>query len=315
MPSTSDIREQKAGPVQETADGFTHTRRWKCIARSEMEARAKMRHFAGVFISAPWYTTFGEKPDPSVVCRSLSIEGSPPAPLGGQGDYLVEAGYEPAGTDEAVIGGPPKYRIQTSITSVPVDIDADGDPIENSAGQPIDPPLTDQDDQEVLVVEWWRKYATLSACFAEIRPYRNAKNLTAWQAAPKGSVRCRGIANVDEVEVEDGLWVKLRSPFEYREPIDTATFPAVVKDKSGATQAGTLEGFDTLSADRGTRVKGAVVDGVQTYLPIMTEDGTEPVREPVNLDGLGQALGSSATPVAIVRRLSAKYLDFSALGI
>jgi len=315
MPSTADIREQKAGPVNETADGFTHTRRWKCIARSEMEARAKMRHYAGVFINAPWYTTFGERPDPSVVCRSMSIEGSPPAPLGGSGDYLVEAGYEPAGTDEAVIGGPPVYRLQTSVSSVPVDIDSDGDPIENSAGQPIDPPLTDLGDQEVLTVEWWQQYATLAACFQEIRPYRNAKNLTTWQGAPKGSVRCRGIANVDEVEVEGGIWVKLRAPFEYREPIDTATLPAVVKNKSGVTQSGELEGWDTLTADRGTRVKGAVVDGKQTYLPIMTEDGTEPVREPVNLDGLGQVLGSSATPVAIVRRLSAKYLNFAALGI
>lgn len=315
MPLSPDIREQKAGPVSETSDGFTHTRRWKVFARSEMEARALMAKHREVFIGAPWYTTFGERPDASVVCRGLRFEGDPPAPLGGYGDYLVEADYEPAGADEAVIGGPPKYRLQTSLVSQPVDIDADGDPITNSAGEPIDPPLTDYTDQEILVVEWWSKYASLSAAYQAARPYRNAKNLVTWQGAPKGSMRCRGVNHVDDVVVSDGIWVKFNTQMEYREPIDTSTFPAVVKDKAGATQSGELEGWDTLYADRGTRKKGPVVATIQTYFPIMTSDGTEPVREPVNLDGDGAPLASSATPVAIVRRLSGKYLNFSALGI
>jgi hypothetical protein len=314
-----DIRDQGSGSLTEDKSGFSQARRWKIRARSEIQARTAIRLLAGVFVGAPWYTTYGERPDASVVCRSLKIDGQPHAPFGGVGDYLVEAQYSPAEREEAVIGGPAVYRLQPSLVSTPIDLDADGDAITNIVGEPVDPALSDFEDQEVLSVEWWRKFDDLAACFAAIRPFRNALNLVSWQGLAKGSARCHGVLNGEEVEVAEGvgtkLWVKLSTKIEVREPITIADLSVDVIDKDGNALTGTLEGWSKLYANRGRRTLGAVVDGVQQYEPILTEDGADVVSEPVPLAADGTRLGSAAAQVAIARDVVRKYLDFADLGI
>lgn len=313
MAGADDIREQRPGRVRETQDGFKHARSWKVFARSEFDARRKLRLYRKVFIGAAWYTTYNEVPDASVVCRELDIDPTVPAPLGGVGDYTITASYERPGRDEAVAGGPPIYRLESSLQSAPIDIDADGDPIENLVQEPIE--ASDFEDREVLRVEWWREFASLSAAFQFIRPFRNSLNLTTWQGVPKGGARCKGVQNMEEVQLESSLLVKLSTSIEVREGIDAATFGSQIVDKTGAAVAGTLEGWAQIKRHVGTRELGAVVDGKQTYKPILTEDGADRITEPVPLDASGARLGDGADPIAIMFNVVPKYKDFAELGI
>lgn len=319
MADNWNIRDQGSGRLVRNKEGYSQPRRWKISARSEIEAETAMRRLRNVFIDAPYYTSYGEKPDTSSVCRSISIEGLPHAPFGGRGDYLVEAEYGPAEKDEAVIGGPPVYRIKSSAASTPIDLDADGDPITNIVGEPIDPPLSDYSDQEVLSVEWWGLWDNLAAAFAEVRPYRNSLNLIEWQALAKGSARIMELSNSEEVEVEvdavTKLWVKWSASIEVRLPIDTADLAATVIDKDGNTLTGELEGWVALYANRGRRELGEVVAGVQQYLPILTEDGGDVVSEPVPLGADGLRLPSASAQVVMARDVVRRYRDFNLLGI
>jgi hypothetical protein len=310
-----DIREQPPGAMVRTQKGYTHERRFKVFARSEMDAFNKLQAFRNVFIGAAWFTTYNEQPDASVVCRRVAIDpgASVPAPLNGVGDYMVTASYEKPDRDEAVAGGGPVYRLQTSLQSAPIDVDGEGDPITNLAGEPVQ--LSDFEDREVLSVEWYAKYASLAACFQAIRPYRNSLNLLSWQGLAKGWARCGGIVNVEETYVDDGVWVKLQTSVEVREGVDTAAFGSLIVDKTGATVGGTLEGWAKLALHQGTRELGAVVDGVQQYKPILSQDGADQIAEPVPLDENGARLPAADDPVYITWNVVPKYKDLNLLGI
>ena len=315
MSALTDIREQPPGQLQLTQEGYTQQRRYKVFARSEIEAIGKLQRYRGVFIGSGWVTTYGETPDASVVCRTVSIDmgSSVPAPLNGDGDYMVVCDFEKPGKDEAVAGGGPIYRLDTSLQSAAIDQDADGDPITNLVEEPID--TKDFEDREVLRIEWWAFYASLSVFFQTIRPYRNSLNLVSWQGLARGWARLGGVQNTEEVYVDTGVWVKQKTSIEIREGIDTAAFASQIIDKDGNVLNGVLEGWGKLRRHEGTREKGDIVDGVQQYTPILTEDGGDQIREPVPLDASGQRLAAAATPIAIYHNVVPKYRDFNLLGI
>lgn len=315
MVGASDIREQTPGALVKTQDATTHQRSFKVFARSENEAILKLQLYRNIFINAAWFTTYGEKPDASVVCRKIATDpgSSVPASLGGQGDYMVVCDYEKPERDEAVVGGPPVYRGRTSLQSAPIDVDADGDPIVNMVDEPI--AASDFEDREVFNIEWWTKYESLANFFSTVRPYRNSLNLVNWQGLDRGWARLRGVDNVEEVYVEDGVWVKQQTSVEVRTGIDTSTFGSQIIDKSGATVTGILEGWAQVKLHQGTREKGAVVNDVQEWNDILTEDGDSIVTEPVLLGANGLRLPAADDPIYIMFNVVPNYRDLSALGI
>lgn len=314
MAGADDIVEQTPGRLVETQDGMTHARVFRVQARSEIEALTKLQVYRRVFIGAGWFTTYGESPDASVVCRRREVEPVVAAPFGGAGDYKITAQYETPRVDEAVAGGPPIYRLDDSQQSAPIDIDADGDPIENRVAQPI--AASDFESIETLRVEWWATYATLAACFAAIRPFRNALNLVGWQGLPRGSARIiQGPKNVQEVYLENSVMVKLQASIGIREQFNAADFAAKIIDKTGAEIVGTFEGWAQLKQHVGTRVKGDVVNGVQEYKDITTQDGSAYITDPVPLTADGQRLPDGDPQVYIAHNVVPKYKDLAELGI
>jgi hypothetical protein len=314
MAGDRDIVEQTPGRLVDGPEGMTHSRVFRVLARSEIDALTKLQVYRRVFRGAAWYTTYNEAPDASVVCRRRECVPVRSAPLGGVGDYEITAQYETPRRDEAVAGGPPVYRLDDSQQSAPIDIDADGDPIMNLVEEPI--ASSDAVTSEVLRVEWWKEYADLAACFQGIRPFRNALNLVSWQGLPRGSARTiQGPKNAKEVYLENSVLVKLQASIGIRPEFDATDFASKIIDKDGTEITGTFEGWAQLKRHEGTREKGDVVDGVQQYKPILTQDGADRITEPVPLDATGARVADGDPVVYIKHDVVPNYKDLADLGI
>jgi hypothetical protein len=320
----NEVIEGPPDPIEETEQGITTARNFDIIATSQIQARALLKAQKGVEIGAiiVWQDYKGQSWNDEVICRRITIEGRPHAPLpGGTGRYLVKAEYSSARQGEAFIEGPPVYLLGGSLENAAADVDAEGRPVANSADEPFETPLARLKANEVLTVIWWDQYDTLGALLEVIRPYRGAINSAPWQGAEPRTVLCHGIDYTDHafMGIAPGAkhWWKLEGKFEYRRPLPLADFPGVkLKVRSGANWVDATDPVDPwveIRPDRGRRIKGEVVDGVQRYEDVLSNN--KPVDEPVYLDGAGQLLETSADQVALVFKQVKRELNFSDLDI
>lgn len=327
MAERGEISELSASPLEDTEDGLRTARHFEVTAYSAVDAKALLRQRKGITRGVPFVSYQGEVIDYSLVCRGITAgPKTRDAPIGGLASYLVNAVYENrrGGSPEPAIGGPPVYRIETTLVSVPADLDKDGDPIVTASGEPVDPPLTNLSADEVLVVEWWVTAGNVLEVLKSMRVYRNGLNASDWHTAPRGCVLCEGIRNTDEVEVDGGrVAVKLSGRFQYRPPIVVADLPVKVLRKPSAgvfslpysVVTGTLEGFTRLVPNRGTRKFNADVEPPSSpYERIMDSQGRY-ITEPVDFDEAGAYVAVGGQRSVIAYELKRRYVELNDLGV
>lgn len=285
--------------------GLRASRAWDVLATGPMEAYAYVRRRWGVTRNAlyvdPWTNSI---PDLRVRCRTMSCEvarASDPA-SGSLGRYIIRAefGVPDAQEPEADPEADPVYVWDGSVRTLPVDVDANGQPIVNSADEPYDPPVTDEQGFGTLTVRWYVERFDPRQVVA----YSGAKNSDRWRPRdPFGE----GVT----VEAGQAMIRRLR-----RQPVNTGLLQMemVVAFAENFTAGGEKrEGWDKTVVDRGYREKvGDGRTGHSPYRPIL-DDGGEPITEPALLNGSGGLLTGGGTKYRT--HVTKKALPFGALGV
>lgn len=319
MSSTAPtITEGREDPLVENERGMTGARRFSIEAASQMDARRLLRQKKQIFYGVPWRSAYGEKYDDRAVARELIFRKRTPAPAGGKGlfDALVRYGRRDA--DEAVPFGRPIYRKGVSLEQRKADLDADGDPIVNSVGEPFDPGFTRPEPTEMGTFTWWWMNVTEDAWAQSTRNYDGALNTVTFRGAPPLSLLCHGVTNVEDQVLNDDvsppiLAIKTEAILEYRPLVDPAALAADIVDKDGNAVGADFSGFAETGVDRGFRKKvGVDGDGKPIFENIQPQNGAG-LNQPAFLDGQGNVLNDAANTVAIMYLLNARRADFNQL--
>jgi len=324
---------------------------WSVVANSPISARQKLATI-GVYIGAPYRSIYGETPDSTIVCRVMTIEDRPPAPVGGSGDYLIECEFsrpennrppdpdppdppdddddpdDPDGPDDpddpdgpggggagggANTGTAPRYWIEPSAVSTPIDHDIVGSPILNAADQPLSPPVTVMMPHETLVVEVYRRASSFIDVWNSLRPYHGTVNHATYFGAPRGCLLCQP----SRVEQAGGGLFKVQIRLEYAAPkiITRASLltPATSGEYRLVEASSPVEGWAELRANRGTRQKLSTTGNTNArYGAIYIND--RETTSPVELNSNGTPLAANALPFQIVI-YRYPYTNFSGLNI
>lgn len=300
-------------PERYDQDGLSAARAWDIVAESEVNARAVLYTETGVARGTVYMNHQGVIPDTFCVCQRLTARGHPPAPVGGTGLYEVLAEYAYSNwqynAPTALDAGPgqTKFWVERTIVSEPEDhaLNALGSrwdvPIQNSADEPIDPPVTPLRIQKTLVAQWIQYFDSYETAYGAVSSYEDKLNDALYQGAPNGSLLCIGV-DVEEAGIPAAAGA---SDYPYR---FTARFaykaPKVLEDGYE------YEGWTTTRRDEGRRTKGEIVEGVRDYPAILKNSMA--VSDPVPLNGGGQELPAGATTVVLAFK-HYKYANFANL--
>lgn len=290
--------------------GLKAVRVFDALATSGLHAYSLLWQRYGIMRNVIYVSPQGETPDLRVRCRQLSgQERKAPAP-GGLGRYQITAQYSKADRQEPEPDpdATPVYEWDASIQSGPVDVDLDGTPIVNSAGEAFDPPITADISYASLTVRWFR------ASFdpRNLITFSDAINSTKWTPADPhgegvyldaGEAKCLGIKRTP---INDGL-IQLEARFALDRLI-------TVNNPAGDGGSQLRSPFLLHVMDRGRRyVKDAGEDPPERYASFKDGDGKD-VDDPILMDGAGAALGDGDDPVVLTFR-RVKQADFNVLGI
>lgn len=184
--------------------------------------------------------------------------------------WIFTASYGPY-DPEAVPQNPTERPLQVSWGNATfeeiVDEDQDGNAVVNSAGDPFDPPITEEDTRPVLTVV--RCQYTFSTTWAT--GYRNAINSDIFLGADPGTVRSMPIVGVLKKDQDIGWYWEVTYEFAYKP-----------------------QGWARVELDQGLR-RTVDVGGTLKRQPILVRG--VPVQSPVLLDGAGDVLPPGGTPV------------------
>lgn len=185
------------------------------------------------------------------------------------------------------------WRRQT--VTEPIDRDADGEPLTNSADEPFDPAVTEEYYDRIMRIEVNQADFNTEA----VEPYVGAINSVAWTPACVGrsfdayTARCLSI---------DGDPQRVGTIDFYR-----AVYEFAIRD-DGILVGETKLGWRRRFQDMGFREK---IDG--EYYTLLDADDN-PLTQPVPLDGSGQRLGAAAEPVWRVF-VTKRPMDFAGLSL
>jgi len=310
--------QSRPGVVTETTERYFEA--WSVIANSAISARQKLAAI-GVFIGAPYQSIYGEIPDPTIVCRGITIDDRPPAPVGGSGEYLIECEFsrpennnppEGGGGGGGGSGTALRYWIEPSAVSTPIDHDVDGRAILNASGQPLSPPVSVLMPHETLVVEVYRRASSFIDVWNSVRPYHGTVNHATFLGAPRGCLLCQP----SRVEQLGGGLFKVQIRLEYAAPKHiTRAFLLTLGTTGNLVDAESsyVEGWAELRANRGTRQKLSTAENTNArYGAIYVND--RETTSPVELTDEGAPLNDGATPFQIII-YRYPYTNFSGLNI
>jgi hypothetical protein len=274
MSSIPEIIEQRPPPGTLDENGWSFTRRWSVIAASEIDALKKLKSKLGVDRGTVFKNAKGQVPDAGVLLQRFTFDGRPPAPAGGQGQYIVEAIYSNAQpTPQSKPGGPSVWWVKGTIGTRPVDLDVKGLPIIYSSEEPVDPPLTKLTPQELLHGEFYVRAVDSVTAYMALRPYNTKLNLTPFFGAPQGSL----LSHIFQTEPSDTGWVKVSIDLQFQEP----------KVLNGKRFIGWADVFP----DRGYRkIVNPSSRNPDTRYERIVDAAGNPVSTPAYLDGRGQPL-------------------------
>jgi hypothetical protein len=207
-----------------------------------------------------------------------------------RGPFLYEVTVQYNGWPADPITIPPVWSWPQSSTMERIDEDINGDPITNSAGEPSDPPLTEEVHEMVGRVTFCR--ASFNAVTAW--EYRGAVNSDVFQGFPAGKVKCTQYTG-EEITTPYGPRYQITMEFHAR-----------------------WDGWKKRFRDEGYEEKiGVKPDGKPRLRHIMVEDldgNMVKATSPQPLDGSGLQLDDGAT--AVFREYQTyREMAFSALGL
>ncbi len=234
------------------------------LAVSQLQALARLRD-RRIERGAVYESLQGEAVSFGLVARELEVMVQKGKGVGSEGMYYVKVLFETPGggsvSAEPELLGPPVWRLDSTLEGGPVDVDASGRVIANSAGEPLDPPLSEFVDHDVIRGGWWIMDGDFAVAGGLCRAARGKLNAKAMLGAVAGSLLCRGVRLVDEVP---GIAWRAEGTWEYREPVNVDGLDATVY-VGGSVVTGVQSGWLRRVVDRGRRELGAVVEGRQTY--------------------------------------------------
>ncbi len=256
---------------------------------------------------------------PGVACTNLTAIGKPPAPKGGLGlyDILVEfSTYQLLVPPKPRVGGPVVWSVKRNRQSVPIDHTPDGTVLQNSSGEPEDPPFTALLSNETLHGEWYEKGPDQPTIYAKYRKYSDCVNKVPYAGMEVGCAKTNGV----EVGQPVNGWAFCSVDFEYKKPYQLP----------GTNSPSLIEGWQYARIDKGRRtVQIDKVTGKDIYAAIMeypvnadgtpdkTSNGGKPslrVSEPRLLDGKGGLLADGDPPFINVDS-PYSYIDFNQMGL
>lgn len=280
--------------------GISVAREFDVIAASELDALNVLDTETGISKGQPYVNAYGEVVDAFVIARRLRVEPRPPAPVGGLGLYRVQVEYSRntggggAEPNEATI----EYEWDGQLQSEPVDIDVEGNPITNSAGEQFDPPLTALLPRATVKVTLFK--SALPANLA-LNAIGRINSDDPWSPGDGSGSVARGGALITAVRIgpaRGGLRL-IQFGIEARPLL--------------SIKGQTFSPFASVTPDRGRRVVTGTEGGITTY-EIVKDDTGNPLADPVLLDGAGGRLAAASDPalLSFTHHLEASY---SAIGI
>lgn len=302
------VTEQVTTRGRVTGDGGEYTRSFTVIARGHDDAIEKLGTEKAIYRGMVYTDHQGNQPDTLARLIDFDTRQLTHSPVGEDALYEVECffarvRYSYSRTETPPINGDPRFRMERQIVSEPADVDIEGKPIINTAGEPLDPPPSRLAIYRTLVAEWIRPGDSWEAMYLLYSPFEGKINLTPFKGATKGCLLCEGI-DIDDIGVpeapssERNLY-RMTARMQYREPKVFEGYP------------GEYEGWHLTAANLGYRIKKNV-NGDIKYEELKDETG-QPIRQPAKLSDDGFSRLPDANPVRIVARRLYNYVDFNTL--
>lgn len=184
-------------PSSQSGYGPRYQRAFTVLASSESDAREVLKGQIGIDEGTPYQDHQGKIPDQYCICVDRNARPITPVPVDGTGlfDVVCNFAYEDDQGYRRRIpaNGQTRRYLRRSITSISVDRDIHGNPITNAADEPIDPPLQKLVVDKVLVIEWWKMFATWAHAEAYCSTYDGKVNSETYYSAPPWCLLCLGI--------------------------------------------------------------------------------------------------------------------------
>lgn len=291
MPDPIVLFSTPSSPAAWTTNGPFRTRTATVIAKSESHAKEQLVTNTGIDEGVVYEDLTGNVPDPYLVCVGIQARAVTQTPIDGEGLFAVDVSFAYASN---VVGRPrqvpnfnPEYWIEASVNTEESETDVDGNPIQNTAGEPFVPPRQTRHITRVLVAQWWR-YGTDTLALADFYGSFEGKTNSQPFHAPVGN---------PNVECFYCL------PFEIeKSPVRVPTvgqklfrITARFEFKVGRTIGGTFYGgWRLVLPNRGRRV--VTLAGIQQLHEGSDFDASKPLlTDPVWINAAGSA--RSITPV------------------
>jgi hypothetical protein len=200
-----------------------------------------------------------------------------------------------AEVSEDPLARPPEVYWDFEESREPMYLDANGDPIENSAGTPYDPPVEGEVSDPVMV--YIRNEASFNA--PEAIAYKDAVNddtftIYGGYSIGPGVAKMRSYTGRKMYENGVTFWQVTRR-VAFRPYLDNSTSQIV--DNAGNPITGDISGWMTPILDQGLMRKGT---GATLALAIRDDEG-RPVTEPRKLNGLGQPVTTGPAVFRLAR--------------
>lgn len=228
-----------------TQDGGTQVRVFDVLASSGANALQVLKTETSEHITygVEYQDYRGSKLEVPIYCQSLDVATRVPANDGnGQGLYQVTVSYAAKSFGTLIIGGDPpedgtpRFRINRSVTTMPADHDIDGNPIQNTVGEPFEPPSTVTVVSKQIIAEWIAIATDWTELLALYAPYEDKTNSESYKGTAPECLYCPGI-DVDPSSLgytADGKqYFKCSTSFDYRPPYKVAgvadSFPGWVE--------------------------------------------------------------------------------------
>lgn len=298
MPSATPLVTERTndGRLRRTREGYEALRVFDVVAASDVDALLTLARERGIGYGTLLRNAQGERAG-GPLCRvtDLAVGIRAPSPIGGTGLYEIRARYTTreitanGGQPIPEPGGPPVYRWGRSEQTKSLEVDLDGEAIENSRGEPIEKQVVVP--ARTLNVQWYQSTYNMQ----DLLQYDGAVNSDVWTVAGRwkfleGQALCHGIDPFEEAEE----LVLLSADFEFQ-PGGALWHPFAYVDAAFAR-------------------KGELIR-------IGTEDVPAEGGEKIFLDGLGNPLNVGAVAVGehmdpkLIERRAYPLVDFRNLPI
>ena len=200
MPEFQTFAESRREGIRFDASGPHATRRGTVVASSGHDVAAVLQSNS-IRFGAQYIDEQGGTPDGGLLCIAIAITPTPGAATGGQGLYswTAEYGYLSRSlamahpTPAPEVDGKARVRVDYSVVQTPVDLDADGNAITNSSGEPFDNPPSVPIVEQRIIATWIRTFSSFQAAHDYRRPYPGKINSAMFLGAQPHELFCEGI--------------------------------------------------------------------------------------------------------------------------